>query len=289
MQEVESIKNYYIKQYGTNIKKYLDNSKLNDLRFTKYYMMDNINFYFSKNINDSHLFKAVVFLDAIFLKNIFFYYKRYLTSFEIEYLCSNVNDNIYVYIVDQQFPEKTSISYKHMINRINFLLPIFFHSTTYEFYCNARCRYKLTKKLIKIIREYNNKSYKIKLKTLINEDFNIFTLGLDSHINKINYSINKEFIFDNDLHYYFFGMKIIDYSIILNKWVNSLNNINTIYYIIIYITRLKLNSNFYNINKEFIDEIKLKWKKTIKGLNKNEIKFLKNKTNYNKEFIINLV
>lgn len=288
MQEIESIKNYFIKSYGKNIAKYLKESKFNDLRFIKYYMMENINFYFSKNINDNHIYKETIYLEPIFLKNIFFYYKRYLTKNEIEFLCNNVDEMIYVYIVDQPFPEKDSINYNHIINRIRFMLPLFFHSTTYEFYCNARCKYKIDSKIISTIKNFNKLSFNKRQKILINEDFNIFTLGLENNI-KFNFSKNKEYIFDNNYHYYFFGMKVIDYPIILNEWIDNMDIIENIYYIILYVTKLKLNPEFYNINEEFIKIIKSKWNNTINKLDNKQIKFLKDKTNYNKNFLLKLL
>ena len=48
MQEVESIKNIFVKKYGEKVINYLQNTSFKDLRFLKYYQMNNLNFFLVK-------------------------------------------------------------------------------------------------------------------------------------------------------------------------------------------------------------------------------------------------
>ena len=287
MDEIFSIKNTFVKKFGNKVYEYINQSKPTDIKFLKYYSMKNTNFFFSPNLENDFLYKTLVFLDPIFLKNIFFYYKNYFTIQEIELLCNNVNMEIYVYIVEQYLPEKGSRDRVHLINRYNFLLPLFFHSTTIEFYSNARCIFKHDIELIRFIKKFNKKSFLEKQSLLINRNFNLYTLGL---VNKIilKTANNSELIFNGNYHYYFFGIKIVDYPFFLNKTINSFPNINSIYHVVLYFTKLRLNKEFYTINEDFINDVKKMWKGMIRNLSNKEISKLKKLTNYNKDFLIKL-
>ena len=74
----------------------------------------------------------------------------------------------------------------------------------------------------------------------------------------------------------------------LNKTINSFPNINSIYYVILYFTKLRLNKEFYTINEDFINDVKKMWKGMIRNLSNKEISKLKKLTNYNKDFLIKL-
>ena len=282
MDEIFSIKNIFVKKFGNKVYKYIDQSKPNDIKFLKYYTMRNTNFFFSSNLEDNFLHKTLIFLDPIFLKNIFFYYKNYFTQQEIELLCNNVNMEIYVYIIEQYLPEKGTRDRVHLINRYNFLLPLFFHSTTIEFYSNARCSFRINNVMIRFIKKFNKKSFLEKQSILINRNFNLYTLGL---INEfiLKTANNNELIFNGNYHYYFYGIKVVDYPFFLNETIDSFPDTNSIYHIILYYTKLRLNKDFYTINEDFINDIKKNWKKMIKNLNNKEISKLKKLTNYNKD------
>ena len=283
MQEVESIKNTLYKKFGEKIFYYLQQTSFNDLRFLKYYYMKNLNFFFSDNLLTDHIFKNEVILDPIFLKNIFFYYGKYFTKKEKDFLCQKVNQSIYVYVKDQDLPEKGDIMRKHLINRFNFIFPIFFHQSSIDFYSNARSIYRINKKIAKKLKKINDLDFFDKQDKVISSNFNTFILGLKK-CDKITFTKKLDYIFDGNNHYYFYGIKVVNYQFILNKWI-KMETFDDIYYIILYYTKLRLNKLFYHINKDFIRKIKKKWKLKISKLSKPQLKKLEKLTNYNYDFI----
>ena len=172
---------------------------------------------------------------------------------------------------------------QHLINRYKFLLPLFFHQATIDFYSNARSIYRINKKIAKKIKKFYDLDFLDKQQIVISSKFNTFTLGLKKlH----DFTISKDLsnIFDGNNHYYFYGIKVVDYPFILERWIR-MKTLDDIYFLILYYTKLRLNKRFYDINKNFIIEIKKKWKLKIKKLSKKKIKKLEKLTNYNYNFI----